>query len=340
MYKININTVFFSLICSSGFLFSTNVWANCTAKMEDINFGEIDAIQTNNIVSTHSVLQVTCENHTKPAARYHICLAVDGGSSAHPHQLNPRQICEDGMCNHIDSTKKLNFNLYTDASHNQILGVPNNGSIIQDTINVPPNQSVTKTYPIYGKILKPFTQNKAGIYLNHFHGNSATLHFTSASNNAIQPNACLLNDKKNHFDFTAKVKINKNCLISELNNLDFGKIYGNQTNIQGKTTFNITCTNQTPYHLGLMPSNNNPDGQGEMKAIDPRNSDKIIYQLRSESGIHGKIWGNKINADYVGNGVHGMGTGQTKQHTIYATMPSADYPVGEYRDTVTIFVKY
>lgn len=79
---------------------------------------------------------------------------------------------------------------------------------------------------------------------------------------------------------------------------------------------------------------------GIMKAQEAQNPDMIPYQLRSENGSSGKIWGNAVTASDVGNGVNGVGNGKAQTHIIYATMPSADYRQGKYQDTVTVYVYY
>ena len=69
-------------------------------------------------------------------------------------------------------------------------------------------------------------------------------------------------------------------------------------------------------------------------------ADTVAYQLRSTAGMSGTIWGNTATSISVGNGVAGTGTGSDQNHTIYATLASANAAAGNYQDTVTVTGNY
>ena len=118
--------------------------------------------------------------------------------------------------------------------------------------------------------------------------------------------------------------------------IDFGTQSGTASNLQGATALAVQCTRTTPYFIGLKPGNNNSNGDGLMlKGVD-----QIAYQLRQGPGMSGTPWGNTATSFAVGNGVAGTGTGAVVSHPIYATVPSADAPIGNYSDTVTVTVNY
>ncbi len=70
------------------------------------------------------------------------------------------------------------------------------------------------------------------------------------------------------------------------------------------------------------------------------NADKVVYQLRSTPGSTGDVWGDTATASSVGNGVSAIGTGADKAHTVYVTVPSANFAPDTYADTVTVRVHY
>lgn len=96
----------------------------------------------------------------------------------------------------------------------------------------------------------------------------------------------------------------------------------------------VACSNNTPYTIGLQPSNGNTAGSGVMAGTGS-NTDKVPYQLSSTPGPSGTVWGNTSL-----NTVAGNGTGTTTTYPVYATVPSANYTPDNYADTVTIAVTY
>jgi len=69
------------------------------------------------------------------------------------------------------------------------------------------------------------------------------------------------------------------------------------------------------------------------------NTAQVPYQLRKTSSS-GSAWGNTATTSSTGNGVSGTGTGANRTIPVYATLPSANYPADNYRDTVTVTVHY
>lgn len=75
----------------------------------------------------------------------------------------------------------------------------------------------------------------------------------------------------------------KQCNVSFTNNINLGTVNATQTNIGGNSTIGVTCTNSSPYTIGLVPSNGNTAGSGVMKTSNT-NTDQVPYQLRSGPG--------------------------------------------------------
>lgn len=76
-----------------------------------------------------------------------------------------------------------------------------------------------------------------------------------------------------------------------LGDADLGAVPATATNVSGSTTIEVTCPTGTPYHVGLQPSNGDMAGAGVLTGTGG-NSDQPTYQLRSQTGPDGTIWGN------------------------------------------------
>ena len=143
--------------------------------------------------------------------------------------------------------------------------------------------------------------------------------------------------------FQVKITIQKSCTITagSASDIDLGTHPATDTNITGSNTISVNCSKTTPYFIGLLPSNSNSTGAGVMSSTSGgSNTDTVPYQLRSTSGMAGTIWGDTATATAVGNGVAGTGTGAAVTHTVYATVPSANFTPDSYADTVTVHVNF
>ena len=147
--------------------------------------------------------------------------------------------------------------------------------------------------------------------------------------------------------FQVQIEIQKACAVTAGagSNVNVGAVASTASNSAGSNTISVTCTKSTPYFIGLAPSAGNGgtnSGSGSMAGTGgiPGNTDKVPYQLRSTAGAAGTVWGNTATTSTVGNGVAGTGNGAAQSHTVYATVPSANFAADSYSDTVTVTVNY
>lgn len=307
--------------------------ADCTATAQSIHFGNVNLLAPSPATAQGAV-SVTC---TKTASRsspqsFNVCLAVDGGQTSQ-QTLNPKRLCKSSRCSNNDTPPFVTYDLYHDPAHTRIWSTPRqNGRPIDVTINVPAGAaSHTVDVPFYAKLIPPFTNVTEGIYSISFGGGSTSLSFGNTS--------CGIGGRR--FAFTVTANVIKNCIISEARDINFGTVQTSATNLQGQSSFKVTCTQGTPYKIGLQPSNNNQNGQGVMRAVQAGNPDGVPYQLRSTAGLNGTVWGNTATAQSTNNGVAGTGSGTAQKHDVYATISSVNnYRPGEYRDRVIINVHY
>jgi spore coat protein U-like protein len=137
--------------------------------------------------------------------------------------------------------------------------------------------------------------------------------------------------------FQVKMTIQKACTVTagSGSDIDLGTVDSTAVDTSSSNTISVTCSNTTPYYVGLAPSNANTAGAGTMAGTS---GDNVPYQLYSDAGT--TIWGNTATSTAVGNGVAGTGTGSAQSLTVYATAPSANFTPGDYADTVTVNVNF
>jgi spore coat protein U-like protein len=97
----------------------------------------------------------------------------------------------------------------------------------------------------------------------------------------------------------------------------------------------VTCTNTTPYTVGLDQGANGASVTTR-KMKSPTTAAFVSYSLTQDVG-HATNWGNT-----AGSWVSGTGNGAAQPITVYAVVPSqtTPAPAADYADTVTITVTY
>ncbi len=117
--------------------------------------------------------------------------------------------------------------------------------------------------------------------------------------------------------------------------LAFGTYLPTQaTNTTAQTTVAITCTNGTPYNVGL----NAGGGTGATVATRKMTSgaNTLNYTLFSDSG-YSTVWGNTIGT----NTVTGTGNGLIQTINVYGSITALQaVPAGSYTDSITVALTY
>ncbi|APH59659.1 Csu type fimbrial protein [Granulibacter bethesdensis] len=132
------------------------------------------------------------------------------------------------------------------------------------------------------------------------------------------------------FQVTATVQAS--CVIQAAN-LSFGNYSGSQTD--ATSTIQVTCTNSTPYNVGLSA------GTGSGATVSNRKmtlngTSALPYALYSDSS-RSTNWGNTPNQDTVS----GTGNGSGQSLTVYGRIQTGNYPTpGSYADTITATVNF
>jgi len=132
------------------------------------------------------------------------------------------------------------------------------------------------------------------------------------------------------FNLTATVQAK--CAVSA-NSLAFGNYTGAQ--LDSTTTITATCTNTTPYNVGLNAGTATGATVTTRKMTGPSGA-LLNYSLFRDSG-RTLNWGNTIGTDTVS----GTGNGTAQSITVYGRIPAAQRPTpGSYNDTITVTLTY
>ncbi len=133
--------------------------------------------------------------------------------------------------------------------------------------------------------------------------------------------------------FNVQVIIAATCVVTSATTLDFGSQGVLSANVDQTSTINVTCTNTTPYNIGLDKGLN---GSSVTTRQMKTGSAVINYSLYSNSG-RTTNWGNTVGTDTVA----ATGNGSAQAYTVYGRIPPQTSPApGTYTDTITITVTY
>lgn len=334
------------LLCLLGWALpvqSVHAAVSCTATMSDVSFGSVDLVNNSGTITSGS-LSYNCTNTDRNnAVQVNICLAVDGGQNSQS-QLNPSRMLDSGNPSNV-----LNFNLYLPD------GVTPWGSSLYGTQPYNPPVFIVPKAPNRttpgsaggGPITMParlvngqnavLPNTGANTYRDSFSAGSTSIGFAFSNVGSSPPASCGANQPI-RFPFLVSATVIKSCTVTAGSDIDLGAVGFLDTNLAGSNTIGVSCSRNTPYFVGLSPSNGSTVGAGLMSGTGG-NADKVPYQLRSVSAT-GQIWGNTATAVSVGNGVAGNGTGANQSIPVFATVPSANVTPDSYADTVTVIVNY
>ena len=126
--------------------------------------------------------------------------------------------------------------------------------------------------------------------------------------------------------------VTSTCMVSATS-LGFGSYSGLVA--PASSTVSVTCTNTTPYNVGLSAGLGAGATVTSRKMTGPASA-LLAYGLFRDTG-HTVGWGGTAGTDTVA----GTGNGATQPITVYGQIPTAQYVVpGAYADTITVTVSY
>lgn len=305
---------------------------SCTATMSPLSFGSIDPLSSTS-TSVSATLNYSCTNadwFTNHSAR--LCFSITEPNG----QVSPRQM--------TSGTNLLPFQLWQNANSSTPWGSQfvSPATPWQTTVTVGPSyiifpQTVIGSTTLYGVIPGNQTTVVPGSYQDNY-GATTRITVNDTTGNTA-PASCGTVTTGSGFPFTATATVIKNCTVAAgTSPINLGTVPPTATNVSGNTSISVTCSNTTPYYVGLLPSNGSTTGAGVMSGTGG-NTSKVPYQLYSDAGLS-QPWGNTATSTSPGNGVKGTGNGAAQSTTVYAKVPSADFQPDQYTDTVTVNVNY
>jgi spore coat protein U-like protein len=294
--------------------------------VQPINFGPVNPLSTTGATSTMTFSYTCTKELGDTLAGINLCFNI--GASAVSGQVTPRNMSLSG-----NPTRTLTYQLYQGANGTNVWGSQYQAGttfpMVQlNLLNLTP---VTGSLTVSAQIVTPQTAAVPGNYQDSY--TTATAFVTLNPGLLFPPTTCG-DTVAARFPFTVSAVVSKQCNITSATNISFTPTKATGRNLTASNTIGVACSNNTPYTIGLQPSNGNTAGSGQMTGTGT-NADKVPYQLSSTPGPSGTVWGNTAL-----NTVAGNGTGTTMAYPVYATVPSANYTPDSYADTVTVVVTY
>ncbi|GLQ91552.1 Csu type fimbrial protein [Dyella acidisoli] len=138
--------------------------------------------------------------------------------------------------------------------------------------------------------------------------------------------------------FNVTLTLQANCSITA-NPLNFGTTGVLSAAINQQTTLSVTCSNTTPYNVGLdagTVTGSTVTNRLMAGTTTGNTSTTVAFELYQDTG-HTTLWGNTQGTNTEG----GTGTGSAQAITVYGQVPTQATPVPDtYQTTVTATVYF
>lgn len=164
----------------------------------------------------------------------------------------------------------------------------------------------------------------------------ATTLIAAAMLPALSDAAVYSNGVPKSASFDVSMRIIADCTIAA-NGIDFGQTQGVLSQaVTGSSSINVTCTNTTPYNIGLNAgTGTGSSGTTRYLSGTGANTGTVRFNLYQAPGSG--LWGNTQGSDTVG----GTGSGAQQTLTVYGEIPAQATPAPDaYKSTVTATVYF
>ncbi len=138
---------------------------------------------------------------------------------------------------------------------------------------------------------------------------------------------------------TDSLEVTATVLAScEVNATDL--IFGNYdpvaaTHVEAQTSLSVTCTNGTPYHVGLSLGDGSGASMANRRMTKDGGSQTLNYVLYKDNQ-HSVLWGNSGT-----DRVSATGDGTSDTIDVFGRIPMQQAaPAGDYSDTVVVTVSW
>ncbi len=296
----------------------------------------INLLNNNQPEDIQATIHYKCINNDNYTVKMHLCFNIDGGRRF-TNIYAPRKMVHsrnNAQTLQLSLLKPDNTNWGTDTTANSP------SSVRIGVMRIAPNTSASGTIPIRARLVNvqsnTIPTTASDYYIADFTGGSTALSWKAERYGTPDPSDCGNILTNNRFPFVVQAHVAPVCEFISADNIDFGTHTAGSTNLKQSGNLTVRCTNGTPYTVGLIPSNGNQEGSGEMKSTNPANTDKVPYVLKK--GNSSEPWGNQSSG--TGSAQRFTGDSSNQTHTISAEVQNTDYTPGEYKDKVTVDIRY
>ena len=298
----------------------------------------VNLLNNNQPEDIQATIHYQCINNDNYTVKVRLCFNIDGGRRF-TNIYAPRKMVHsrnNAQTLQLSLLKPDNTNWGTDNTPNSP------SSVGTGVMRIAPNTSESGTIPIRARLVSgqsnTIPTTASDYYIADFTGGSTSLSWKAERYGTSDPSDCGNILTNNRFSFYVQAHVAPVCEFISADDIDFGTHTAGSTDLKQSGNLTVRCTNGTPYTVGLIPSNGNQEGSGEMKSTNPANTDKVPYRLKKGTHTNAHLWGN--NPSGSGSALKSTGDGSSQIHTISAEVKNTDYTPGEYKDKVTVDIRY
>ena len=160
--------------------------------------------------------------------------------------------------------------------------------------------------------------------------------FTAAALLPAGAGAAVYSNGTSSTNFDVTMTIVANCVIGATP-LSFGTTQGVlSAAIQATSTLNVTCSNTTPYNIGL-DAGNGTGSSGTTRYLSGTGGNTGTVRFNLFQTLGATLWGNTQGTDTRG----GVGNGAAQALTVYGEVPAQATPLPDaYKSTITATVYF
>lgn len=304
----------FCLVILVAGIIASPAQSQCTIPTTTVPFGSVDLISGSTVTTTGTV-SVSCPGGFGNFPYLWICTSI--GVGVNSTSVNNRTM--------KSGSNTLAYQLYTDSAMTSVWQYTPSNQYSTPYSNSTGGSSNTT---VYAKILSGQT-SPPGTYTDTY----STSAQAQVSGNVASslPGTCGGGTAALSVSVTATVTAN--CAL-DVTNINFGSIGALGSNVDATGLITVTCTNTTPYNIGL----NAGTGTGATVAARKmtKGAQMVVYTLYKDAA-RSSVWGNTIGT----NTLAGTGTGTGQSLTVYGRVAAQSTPAaGTYSDTVVVTVTY
>jgi len=313
-------------------LWSAQAAAQFDCQLENppnFEFGDVGPAGSTTSITT----SFTCYNRQDTVESATACMYFDPQSAT--DGVAPRTMVSWGT-----TTEHLDFDLYADPSHSELVGSTISGHppvLVQD-MTVPPQSRRTFHLPVYGRVPRGQAVLEGRLYASQMDARLYTA-FRPGQDppGATACSACITSHGGNcdrQFRYLQAIAQGvSGCLVTTATDLDFGQVDSLGADLDGVSMITFECPVGTAWRVGLDAGLH---ADGETRRMSGPGGALIEYGLYRDSG-RSQRWGNTPDLDVSA----GTGTGSTQSLTVYGRVPAQRVPAaGDYSDTINITLTF